>query len=270
MSELTLEQEREKHYTEEIARLRAELKSEHAFKVASEGHLITLKAELENCHQQDRLKTNEINVLVKENRQLSAELEKAKACCVSGREFWITIPPNRLGIQCQVFFDKPKFATNEEVVYVRERSDACGSDLLAELQALRKVRKQLVKDVDAFKAELRRGMLSYCELEAKLTAAEAEVKAWMLVCSEASLVAGGDISSPANWRKQQVERALEMIDGQKASEAELKELREDKARLEETKEGTTWLVRRIDNPASSIRGYPTLRQAIDAARKGKE
>lgn len=37
---------------------------------------IMLLSQLENCHQQDRMKTHEINILVEENRELRAELER--------------------------------------------------------------------------------------------------------------------------------------------------------------------------------------------------
>lgn len=68
MSELTIDQ-RERYF----------------LKIAEEN--VSLKSELENCHQQDRLKTKEINVLVKENRELKAELSALREL-QHYRNFW--------------------------------------------------------------------------------------------------------------------------------------------------------------------------------------
>lgn len=43
------------------------------------AELLTLRADLENCHQQDSLKTREINTLTQENRVLRAELDAKTA-----------------------------------------------------------------------------------------------------------------------------------------------------------------------------------------------
>ena len=53
-----------------------ELKSQIA---AAKAERDRLAADLENCHQQDSIKTREINILVKENRELRPERDRAVA-----------------------------------------------------------------------------------------------------------------------------------------------------------------------------------------------